>query len=259
MNRTTTSSREAPRGSRSLRLGLALLAILPLGTGCETIAVKAGQGDFDFGVETSGLESQAGVQVLNVQLEREPTGGKTTSGLELEFWVTDDDLLGDTGVGDSELKSVEFSPYAKWLHDDGGLFRWPVRLGLTFQQLDVDFITAMSESSYETLGIKAGVSPELDLVRGPKGAITLYGDAYYMLGWSTVETAGLASASRDAGTTLTGFDGGLRYERGNFTVSAGYLFRRFESDEVDDEFGAGTIFGVDHEVSAVVGALSLKL
>lgn len=213
-------------------------------TACDVVSARYAAGDFDYRTDNSSLDDKTKAYLVGARLETAPKKTGASGGLEAEMLVTDDDLFA-TAAGAASVRAFEITPYVTFRPDYGSMFRAPIDLGLTFHRLTLRQDPGV-DVVWDTLGAKLAVRPELDLIRGSKGSLSLYGNASGIIGVTTAEVEGTNVDDFNGQSWLLGLEGGVKYQRRSFFFGGGFLSRRFVSEETDRASGP-VIAGVDHE------------
>ncbi|HEX6812944.1 MAG TPA: hypothetical protein VF384_15070 [Planctomycetota bacterium] len=190
--------------------------------------ISPGEAEIDIG---SGTNINEDTDALLAGLAFEGVGNQFGGGVQLDVYVSDDDLLEETPAADTSVTGVTLFPHFTY-RPGSDRFRAPIRVGpeAIVHTLEVAGAGGSSDFDWVSIGLGLQVEPEYDFFRDEKSALSIYGQLRG--GFGIVAISG-PTDDFDSDSQTFGVEIGMRYQIARFLAAVGYMSRTTNYAESD--------------------------
>ena len=189
------------------------------------------------GRRTLDDETTARIFRLEGERVRRSTGG----GASIEVISVNDDLHSNAaGINSSDTKSIDFYAHVT-VRPVARMFRMPIRIGpyLNILKQDTDG-SDPDDIDYYSLGIRAEIEPEIDLVRTRNHSLSLFFNGHAQAGATTIDyRTRQVDDEFQTSNWGVGIKTGLRVSMRRLHFQLAYLYSRRTFEESDEELVNG--------------------
>lgn len=154
-------------------------------------------------------------------------------GVTAELVSTGDDLFEgqqvESGAGlrpaDAQIGSSDLSAYFAWDPFGGDRFRMPLAIGPWFSSTVIDYDRARIDYTFSTLGVRAGVRPEVTLVDADRVSVVAFAGASYSIGFAGIYEDLIGNnETYDSEAQQFRAEGGVRVDLRHVSLGFHYVF-----------------------------------